>query len=228
MKIILREQPSVESQTLKCDTTGLSFNGKMVVFPSTVGFFYVIGFNKAYGPRLSVNPPPVVVSTDVFYGSKDAKASLRADGFTDILAVFGRNESNEEILLVNGNVNILNDVEVEIVPKDLAKQSNYGILSAYIDWTPNPENLKLKKELLREINNQDSISALEKQVDLLTSLVLETLPTKKSEQWVKDLKEVFPTIDSTSSIGKSKALESIVAYKQKLRRLISDYVSKKK
>jgi len=83
-----------------------------------------------------------------------------------------------------------------------------------------------KLELVAKINPLDSLSALEKQLDLLTALVL-TLAAKqpKDEQpeWLESLSQTYAATASVEPLNIDKAIRSMGDYKAHVREVQDQY-----
>lgn len=87
--------------------------------------------------------------------------------------------------------------------------------------------LRAKAHLLTKVNPMDSLSELEKQVDLLSGLVVtlmeRVVPVGERPAWWADFKTLIETYDSTAAKGVPTALADITTQKQKVRDLIIAY-----
>lgn len=79
-----------------------------------------------------------------------------------------------------------------------------------------------KINLLREIGAHDSLSSLEKQVDLLTRLVLELAKNSPSDVSIA-LSAVLASGDSIGSTSPGDAVTKIIGFKKRLRQAQADY-----
>ncbi len=85
---------------------------------------------------------------------------------------------------------------------------------------------RAKMELVRQINPLDSLTAIEKQVDLLTMLVLSLArkqPTAEQPAWLDELETVFSATSSVQEGSLEKAVESMGEYKAHIRALQEEY-----
>ncbi len=86
---------------------------------------------------------------------------------------------------------------------------------------------KAKVRLLSRINMMDQISELEKQIDLLTKIliavVMKTTTAGERPAWWPRFRSIMETYDSTSLKGVDASLDDIEARKILIRQIISDY-----
>lgn len=85
---------------------------------------------------------------------------------------------------------------------------------------------KAKRDLLEQINPMAVMSEMEKQLDLLTSLVIslaEKQPTEEQPDWLPQLKAVVEQQGSTQFKGPSGSLQDILERKQSLREIQRKY-----
>lgn len=88
------------------------------------------------------------------------------------------------------------------------------------------KKIKAKRQLLSGLTPTDSLSALEKQVDLLTMLVLSLArkqPTAEQPAWLDELETVFNNTSSVQEDALEKAVTSMGEYKARIRALQEEY-----
>jgi hypothetical protein len=95
-------------------------------------------------------------------------------------------------------------------------------------YTDNYDRRRIAKmALLRKINPLDSLAELEKQVDLLTAIVLElmprTVPEAERPAWWGRFISLATEYDSTAPKGRDAALDDVEAQKRRIRSLIATY-----
>ena len=96
--------------------------------------------------------------------------------------------------------------------------------------TARAKKSRAKMELIRQVNPLDSLSALEKQVDLLTMLVLSLArkqPAAEQPAWLDELETVFNDTSSVQEDALEKAVASMGEYKSLLRALQDVYFKAK-
>lgn len=84
-----------------------------------------------------------------------------------------------------------------------------------------------KAKLLRKLQTQDSLAEAEKQVDLLTAMVLElvqrVVPPAERPAWWQNFAEVMSAHDSTAIKGREAAIADIASRKATIRALVATY-----
>lgn len=92
--------------------------------------------------------------------------------------------------------------------------------------TARAKKSRAKMELVRHLNPLDSLAALEKQVDLLTMLVLSLArkqPAAEQPAWLDELETVFNDTSSVQEDALEKAVASMGEYKSHIRALQDVY-----
>ena len=97
-------------------------------------------------------------------------------------------------------------------------------LPGYLNATSKARDAKVT--LMEGLSPLDSLASLEKQVDLLTMLVLSLArkqPVDEQPTWLDELEEVFNNTASVQEEGLEKAIKSMGEYKAHIRTLQEEY-----
>jgi hypothetical protein len=136
-------------------------------------------------------------------------------------------EDGETALLVNGNVFVEN---ANLDPVVVAREVNAVNATLLAKHFPGAAACvtygKFKLDALAHFNPVDSISALEYQVDILSSAVIaliEKLPEEERPEGWEDFVLAVSENLSTAFRGRTKAIEEIRREKEKARKIQQDY-----
>ncbi len=163
-----------------------------------------------------------IVSQREYVDSRDGLTILAQHGLTDGLGWFYFGETTEEACLC--------------ITKAMAAQCPFDIVQpgkprdVLPGIFPDSERLGVRNlakiALLRKLNPLDSLAALEKQVDLLSSLIIQLanlVPGKEGIALVDHLKHIIT--DASANAGKSdeQTVASVMSFKKALRQAQADY-----
>jgi hypothetical protein len=89
---------------------------------------------------------------------------------------------------------------------------------------PGASKIRAKMELMRSVNLLDSIAALEKQIDLLTALVLELAIAQPENEQPKLISKISDLVNGPTSVSDfDKTLSDVITYKSRIRALQAQY-----
>lgn len=175
----------------------------------------------------SNNRTMAIIDQSALVDSRDWKAVMQTMGFEKVIAgLYFGDTPDESILIVSepANTNLIEAVEVEA--------NAFGEVAAkfYPSASAVRRRNAAKMELVREINPLDSLASLEKQVDMLTSLVLqlaEQMPDAQTISLAPKLKSLIETCGANAGKTDDQALASIASFKQSLREAQAAYFAKR-
>jgi len=183
--------------------------------------------------------------TTIFWSRSGRGFILRSDtirwrDLENYLAYFDgcRDGAIGVICKVDGEIYLLSTMPLLLVGLDyIAAAGNESsieslnkIVPGYVD-RPNVKIERAKSDLMREINPVDILSDLEKQVDLLTSLVLvlaDSVPKANLPGWVGSFKTMHTANSSLQFSGEQAGIAATFATKAKLRQAQSRYFETRK
>ncbi len=82
---------------------------------------------------------------------------------------------------------------------------------------------KAKRKLLAQIKLEDSIAALEKQIDLLSAVVFALMKGEPAPAWADELKQAIEANSSTDHGGATGSIAGVAAHKAGIRALQAQY-----
>lgn len=138
---------------------------------------------------------------------------------TDITIIIAKH-SEDIVILVYGNI-CENLTDSEIIPES---GQWLDILQKHLPLYA--ESYRKKKDakvnLMRQVSPLDSISYLEKQVDILTALVLE-LVKNRAPDWLEKFALLHESTTSVSLTSIDQHISKLQSEKQRIRKLQSEY-----
>ena len=208
---------------------------------TNVGGSLTLSFGKA---SVTVSPPKTVEIVGVYEGVDPTKLYILLDSER-----FASRDSVSMAMETKGIGNVASFVAlVAVTPKDVYVVTRYPLSkdvtgATYMEAealafprefikTLDPElrafvtKSKAKRKLLSGLTPTDSLSALEKQVDLLTMLVLSLArkqPVAEQPAWLDELETVFVDTSSVQEDALEKAVASMGEYKAHIRALQEEY-----
>lgn len=164
------------------------------------------------------------------FGTRDTASSVAdrkgIDGINDPLFIAGFSNGNiflitRKKLLVNGEGMEVQDIAVDGLeytrPRLWIASQDEALQKVVVKY-------KAKRELLAKLNTSDAIAALEKQLDLVTSLLLIVAADNPSNPaWAGTLKEIVDTASANKFVSAEEALAQIKEQKEHIRVLQEKY-----
>lgn len=101
-------------------------------------------------------------------------------------------------------------------------------INAAIEDAPFIKDIRARAEMMRDINPIDILSDLEKQIDILTVLVIKLASGEPMPDWFKTFADHHPNITSNQFKGDAWVVHDIIGTKQKLRELQKKFFQDRK
>jgi hypothetical protein len=168
-----------------------------------------------------------LIRQSVYVDARDWPAVMRQMDFDKVIAGLYFGDTADEAALVVSepcNTEVVGTLEVAPAP--------YGVVAAsiYPSAVAVRQRNAAKMELVRAINPLDSLAALEKQVDVLSTLVLELaalIPAAKTMPLMQKVRAMLEGSGSNAGKTDDQVLASISDYKKTLRQAQIAYFAKR-
>lgn len=191
---------------------------KATFMPDSLWFIF---FGGTYGAdNLALIPSSEYVE------ARDAMASLQARGLTEQVGFLFFADSLAASV-VTFNKPVFYDGAFEHVPAGKPRD----VLQRYApSFAKHGARNAAKTELIHQLNPLDSLAAMEKQVDLLTMLLLSLArkqPKDEQPDWLPALESAFDGASSVDDDTAQAAIASLGKYKARVRGLQATYFQKR-
>lgn len=173
------------------------------------------------------NRSMVLINQTAYVDARDWQAVMRQMDLDKVIAgVYFGATPDESVLVVSEpcNTDIKQAIEVKPGP--------FGAVAA--ELVPSAAAVRrrnaAKMELVRVVNPLDSLSSLEKQVDLLSSLVLQLatlVPGANDIELADMLRSMLDSCSSNAGKTEDQVMQSITDFKRSLRQAQADYFAKR-
>lgn len=225
MKLIFRTLLA-GGQKFATEDSVIKFDKFTLNFPDEVGMHYLFAH--------SVFSYTVAMGVTDFHGARDSWSSLQGSGVsanTPIMAVFYRAETGgEDVLFINQSCSYEGDLPHAVLEGDIANSSPMHIMTEQLPVEiVNLGAISAKIALIKGLSTLDSLSELEKQVDLLTLLVIQLASKagpKDTPPWFASFAAAVTPGLSTARNGEAYCIEEVGAHKQAIRDLQATYFAR--
>jgi hypothetical protein len=215
---------AVDDLTCVLSYTGIGFDTKdLTLRVSDLGHYesMTIYFSQIHGllpVKNLVNSRDTCQFYKTYYNCSDT-----------ISAYFARGGGDDSVLVLHGNAEVgnwTNEVRNTVMTSNaIACQLLPGFANTFT------KRRDAKVDLMRKVSPLDSLSSLEKQVDLLSALVIQLaalVPGSDSVGLIQKIKAIIDDAGSNSNKSEDQSVSDIVSFKRSLREAQGIYFNKLK